>query len=192
MRACEALPRCRHGVVGCAGIVAEHQLLLELFSWCVAMAAAVAALRVKSIRHVALGYATVWIVYFLSAVVLVLAFGWKPLAQELLRRPQWPRARSTSHSRSTAFCRRADRFRCPDCRRTTHCRVSLNVVGAPSCRREDGDPIACRGGRKSDWLLPSLGKPSSRLILRLSRLLAPSQLANSPFESSLEPEHFVT
>ena len=59
------------------GIVAEHQLLLELFSWCVAMAAAVAALRVKSIRHVALGYATVWIVYFLSAVVLVLAFGWK-------------------------------------------------------------------------------------------------------------------
>jgi len=59
------------------GVVAEHQLLLELFSWCVAMLAAVAALRVKSIRHVATGYATVWLLYLLSALVLVLAFGWK-------------------------------------------------------------------------------------------------------------------
>jgi FtsH-binding integral membrane protein len=59
------------------GVVAEHQLLVELFSWCVAMVAAVAARRVKSIRHVAMGYATVWIFYLLSALVLVLAFGWK-------------------------------------------------------------------------------------------------------------------
>jgi hypothetical protein len=59
------------------GVVAEHQLLVELFSWCVAMVAAVAALRVKPIRHVAMGYATVWIFYLLSALVLVLAFGWK-------------------------------------------------------------------------------------------------------------------
>jgi hypothetical protein len=41
------------------------------------MLAAVAALRVKSIRHFAMGYATVWALYLLSAVVLVVAFGWK-------------------------------------------------------------------------------------------------------------------
>lgn len=59
------------------GVVAEDQLLLEFLSWCVAMLAAVAALRVKSIRHFAMGYATVWALYLLSAVVLVVAFGWK-------------------------------------------------------------------------------------------------------------------
>ena len=53
------------------GVVAEHRPLFELLSWFVAMLATVGALRVKSIRHVAMGYATVWVFYLLTVLTLL-------------------------------------------------------------------------------------------------------------------------